>query len=79
MLFVNSFGTLLDVQARHYHSLAVGSEGQVAQWGLSLSDTGQFNSRPVIIQSLSNIVRVASGHAHSLALSGNGTVFGWGG
>lgn len=83
VLFSVTFGDLVDLKTRQQHSLAIGKDGQVAQWGMSLLDIESnvgivFNARPEIMQGIRNIVKIAPGQTHSLMLSSNGSLLAWG-
>jgi alpha-tubulin suppressor-like RCC1 family protein len=54
-----------------YHSLVLGNDGTVFQWGGS-------DSAPVQVSDLSDVREIASGEAHFIALISDGTVRVWG-
>jgi alpha-tubulin suppressor-like RCC1 family protein len=59
---------LAGIAAGDHYSLALKSDGTVADWG----------NGPRVPAGLSNVTAVAAGYIHSLALKADGTVVGWG-
>ena len=86
--------TYLQVSAGYYHSLAVGSDGNVYAWGLNgngqLGDgTRDDKHAPVMVRKPDRstypdlpadftYLQVSAGDSHSLALGSDGNVYAWG-
>src|ERR1700722_18706701 len=75
-------GTITQVAAGRYHSLALGSDGTVWAWGDNqygeLGDGNVLQSDTPVKLGLSNITQIAAGDDWSLALRSDGTVWAWG-
>jgi len=54
-----------------YHSLVLGNDGVVRQWGGS-------DSKPAQVSGLADVTGIASGEAHFIALKNDGTIRVWG-
>jgi alpha-tubulin suppressor-like RCC1 family protein len=78
--------TFTSVSAGDYHSLALGSDGNVYAWGLDmfggLGDDAAFVDQPAPVRVAAppgvSFVAVSAGSMHSLALASDGTVYAWG-
>jgi alpha-tubulin suppressor-like RCC1 family protein len=75
-------GTITQVAAGWYHSLALGSDGTVWAWGDNqygeLGDGNFTQSDTPVKLGLSNVTQIAAGDDWSLALRSDGTVWAWG-
>ena len=78
--------TFASVSAGDYHSLALGSDGNVYAWGLDtfgrLGDDAAIadQAAPVRVAAPPGVsfVAISAGSAHSLALASDGTAYAWG-
>lgn len=81
-----------DVEAGHWHTLALAADGTV--WGWGLANFGQLDGNtspanggtgsdqyatPIKVPGIGSMVAVSGGSRHSLALANDGTVWAWGG
>jgi alpha-tubulin suppressor-like RCC1 family protein len=75
-------GTVTQVAAGWYHSLALASDGTVWAWGDNqygeLGDGNVAQSDTPVKLGLSNVTQIAAGDDWSLALRSDGTVWAWG-
>lgn len=75
-------GTVTQVAAGWYHSLALASDGTVWAWGNNqygeLGDGNVIQSDSPVKLGLSNVTQIAAGDDWSLALRSDGTVWAWG-
>ena len=74
----------MQVEAGHYHGIALRNNGTVWTWGygsLGQLGLGTTNNRtsPVQVPGLTDIVAVAAGRDMSYAVRSNGTMMAWGG
>ncbi|MBF0622021.1 MAG: hypothetical protein HQL54_08845, partial [Magnetococcales bacterium] len=73
-------GTVEDISAGYYHTLAISDQNSVISWGYDLQ--GQLgrsgNHLPAVVSGLSDITAVSAGGYHSLALDSSGSVWSWG-
>ncbi|PKL30786.1 hypothetical protein CVV43_05370, partial [Candidatus Saccharibacteria bacterium HGW-Saccharibacteria-1] len=76
------------VSAQGYHTVALGTDGQIYSWGYNAygelgNNTNTNSSVPVVIYSSGvlsgdNIISISTGNYHTLALGESGRVYSWG-
>lgn len=84
-LQISGLGSVTQLAAGGYHSLALRNDGTVLAWGAnSYGQSGNNDAAvtkqatPAAVPGLTNVTALAAGWGHSLALDGNGRVWGWG-
>jgi alpha-tubulin suppressor-like RCC1 family protein len=80
---VSGLSGVIQVSAKHQHSMALKVDGTVWAWGDNLlgvlgDGTKSDRSLPVQVSGLTKIVQISTGTVHSLALKSDGTVWAWG-
>jgi len=77
--------TATAIAAGHYHSLAIGSDGNAYAWGYNAYGqlgsgiaTGTDSSVPVAVGVPVRVTAIAAGSYHSLAIGSDGNTYAWG-
>ncbi len=75
--------TATAIAAGHYHSLAIGSDGNAYAWGYNAygqlgSGIATDSSVPVAVGVPVRVTAIAAGFSHSLAIESDGNTYAWG-